>query len=295
MGKLPELLKGVKKNISLKNHTTFKIGGPAQYFFSARTKKDLIKAVLAAQKTKTPFFILGGGGNILAADKGFKGLVIKNEAKKFKIKKNKIIAESGAILSRVVVSAAKAGLSGIEKGSGIPGTVGGAVYGNAGWPKGDWAIGEAVESAALLMPGGKIKKVNKKWLRFDYRNSRLKKFKTGRPVVLEVVLKLKKDGAEDLIKERQEILKTRLRKIPLGFSAGSVFKNPPQKSAGYLIEKCGLKGKKIGRAKISEEHANFIINLGGAKAEDVKKLIKLAKEKVREKFKIKLKEEIIIL
>lgn len=290
-----KLLPGVKKNVLLKNYTTFKIGGPAKYFFEAKNKEDIIKAIKVAKKFKLPFFVLGGGSNLLVSDKGFKGLVIKNEARNFKIQGKKIIAESGAIFDLVIKTAIKAGLSGLEKGSGIPGTLGGAVYGNAGWPRGEWAIGDYVERVGLLMPDSKIKKVGRKWLSFKYRGSRLKKIKGKKPIILEVVLKLKKGEKECLEKERQEILGTRAKKIPPGFSAGSIFKNPLEKPAGFLIEKCDLKGKKIGDVKISEKHANFIINLGGGKAKDVIKLIKLIKKEVKKKFGVILEEEIQFL
>jgi len=290
-----KLFKKFKNNVPLKNYTTFRIGGPAKYFFIAKTKEDLIKAILAVKKINLPFFILGGGSNLLVSDNGFEGLVIKNEARNFKIENRKIIAESGAIFDRVIEAAVKAGLSGIEKGSGIPGTLGGAVYGNAGWPKRKWAIGDLVEKVEILWPNGKIEKVGKRWLSFNYRNSRFKKIKINKPIILEVVLKLKKDKKANLTKKRSEILKTRIKKIPSGFSAGSIFKNPREKPAGYLIEKCGLKGKRIGKAQISEKHANFIINLGKGKAKEVRKLINLIKQKVKNKFGIILEEEIQFL
>lgn len=287
-----ELLSGIKKNILLKHYTTFKIGGRAKYFFVAKTKKDLIRAVGVAKKFKLPFFVLGGGSNILISDKGFSGLVIKNEAQNFEIHGRKIIAESGAILNNIIDRAIKRGLAGLEEGSGIPGTIGGAVYGNAGWPRGKWAIGNLVEKVEILWPGGKIEKVGKRWLSFDYRKSRFKKIKINKPVILEVILQLKKGKIANIKKKQLETLEIRRKKIPAGFSAGSIFKNPPKNPAGFLIEKCGLKGKKFGNVKLSEKHANFIINLGGGKANDVKKLINLVKNKVKKRFRTILKEEI---
>lgn len=283
---------GVRQNISLKKYTTFKIGGPAKYFIVVSNKEDLIKAVRTAQKMRLSFFILGGGSNLLVHDKGFNGLVIKNEAGNFRVDREIIIAESGAILSKIVQASISAGLSGLIEGIGIPGTVGGAVCGNAGWPKGAWAIGNIVKEITVLMPNGKVKKVGKKWLAFRYRNSRLKVTKGLKPVILDVVLEFRKTNKKSLEKKAKEILKLRRQKIPLGFSAGSVFKNPTSESAGFLIERCGLKGKKNGKAQISEKHANFIVNLGNAKAKDVKKLINLTKRKVKNKFGILLDEEI---
>jgi len=302
---LKEKLPNIQKNIPLAKYTTLKVGGPAKYFFVAKNKEDLVKGVKAAKRFKLSLFILGGGSNILIGNKGFKGLVIKNEARNFEIKNNRIIAESGVILNKIIETVIKAGLMGLEKGSGIPGTLGGAVYGNAGWSKEAWAIGDVVENVELLWPDGKTEKVGKKWLSFGYRDSRLEKIKSKKPVILEVVLKLrsnfcvagklKKGNRRDLEKRRREILRIRSEKIPPGFSAGSIFKNPPGESAGYLIEKCGLKGKRIGDAEISKKHANFIINSGGAKADDVIKLMKLAKQKVKNKFGVLLKEEIKVI
>jgi len=315
---IKNLFPGFKKNVSLKNYTTFKIGGPAKYFFLAKNKTELIEAIKKAKKNHLPFFILGGGSNLLVSDAGYRGLVIKNETKNFKIKKEKIISESGVPLGQIIGAAIKKGLGGLEEGSGIPGTVGGAVYGNAGWPKGKWAIGDLVEKVEILWPNGKTEKVGKRWLSFNYRNSRFKKIKINKPIILEVVLELKKRKIKDLKKKQQEILRIRREKIPAGFSAGSVFKNPRLRrgfsgqakgfsagelgeedksssssfAAARLIEECGLKGKKIGNVKISEIHSNFIVNLGRGKAKDVIKLIKLTKQRVKNKFGAVLEEEV---
>jgi UDP-N-acetylmuramate dehydrogenase len=290
--KIEKELPSVQKNISLAKYTTFKIGGPAKYFFVAKTKEDLISAVRAARKNKLPFFILGGGSNLLVSDRGYRGLVIKNETKDFKIEKGKVTSDSGVRLSRVIAATIKKGLAGLEEGSGIPGTLGGAVFGNTGWPKRKWTIGGLVEKVEILWPSGRKEWVGKKWFSFGYRSSRLKKMKTPKPVILEVVLKLKKGKIKDLKKKQKETLEIRRGKIPLGLSAGSVFKNPKGFFAGKLIEECGLKGKKMENVKISEKHANFIINLGKGKAKDVKKLINLVKKQVKNKFKIILEEEI---
>ncbi len=282
----------VKENVLLSKHTTFKIGGPARYFFIAENKENLKEAIKTAKELNIPSLILGLGSNVLVSDKGFEGLVIKNKADNFVINNNLLRAESGALLDKLSEETVKRGLKGLEKASGIPGTVGGAVAGNAGWPKSDWSIKDVFKEGEILIEG-KAEKKDKEWFDFGYRESKLKKIKEA--VILEVFLELEEGVEEELKEERREILKIRTEKIPPGFSAGSVFKNPPGKSAGFLIESAGLKGKRMGEAQISEKHANFIINLGGAKAEDVKELISLAKEKVREKFGIELEEEIRII
>ena len=287
---IKEKLEEVQENVSLLEHATFRIGGPARYFFVAKDKEDLKKAVLAAKDSGIPFLILGLGSNVLISDKGFDGLVIKNKANRFNIENNLLKTESGVLLDRLAEETVKRGFSGLEKASGIPGTIGGAVFGNAGWFKGEWSLADVFKEAEILTEKGETERKEKEWFDFGYRDSKLKRKKGI--VVLEVVLKLKKGERENLEKKRAEFLKTRTGKIPLNYSAGCIFKNPSQKSAGFLIDSTGLKGKKIGQAQISEKHANFIINLGQAKAEDVKKLISFAKEKVKEKFGIELKEEI---
>jgi len=273
-------LSGIKKNVLLKNFTTFRIGGKTRYFFVAKTKEDLIKAIVAAKKVKLPFFILGGGSNVLVSDGGFKGLVIKY----------------GQPLSSYISK-------GLEWAAGIPGTIQGAIYGNAG------AFGKSMkdvvrEVEVFDVKTGKIKTLKNKDCRFSYRNSIFKKNKNL--IILSVKIKTKKVNAGKI----KQYLDYKKQNHPWNYpSAGSVFKNPDvglgdedksssstfAPSAARLIEACGLKGKRIGKAEISKKHANFIVNLGGAKEKDVVKLINLAKKSVKKKFKINLQEEIQFL
>jgi UDP-N-acetylmuramate dehydrogenase len=261
-----------KKNVLLKNCTTFRIGGRARYFFEAKTKKDLIEAINLAKKMKLPFFILGGGSNLLVSDKGYKGVVIK----------------FGRSLSSYVSR-------GLDWAAGIPGTIEGAVYGNAG------AFGKSMEDAVKSVEGldvktGKIRIFKNRDCRFGYRNSIFKKRKNL--VILSVEIKSGKSNPKKI----KEYLDYRRRRHPRLPSAGSVFKNPAPSSgtgrgigdtpAAILIHQAGLTGKKIGQAQISEKHSNFIVNLGNASAKDVKKLISFVKKSVRKKFKIKLDKEI---
>ena len=275
---IKKLLPGVKRNVLLKNYTTFKIGGPAKYFYIAQNKTELIGAIKKAKKIKLPFFVLGGGSNLLVSDEGFNGLVIK----------------FGQPLSSYVSK-------GLEWAVGIPGTVQGAVCGNAG------AFGKSmkdvVESVEVFdTETGKVKIFKNKDCRFSYRNSIFRKKKNL--IILSVRIKTKK--VDELrsssrfaiarvsnAKKIKQYLDYKKQTQPLNFpSAGSIFKNPKGFSAGELIEKCGLKGEKIGNVKISEKHGNFIVNLGRGKAKDVIKLIKLIKQKVKNKFKVNLEEEI---
>jgi UDP-N-acetylmuramate dehydrogenase len=286
----------IQKNVFLADHTTFKIGGRAKYFFIAKTKEDLIRAVYVAKKLRLKFFILGGGSNLLVSDKGYDGLIIKTKNSKLEIRKKGAVINffcgAGIPLANLVLESIKNSAEGLEWAAGIPGTAGGAIFGNAG------AFNESMSSnieevEVLDVRNMVIKKFKNKDCKFGYRKSFFKKNKNF--IILSAKLKLKK-GKQEKIKETiKEHLEKRKKFQPLNYpSAGSVFVNPKTgMKTGEMIEKCGLKGKKIGKAKISEKHANFILNLGKAKEKDVKKLINLIKKRVKSKFKVTLKEEII--
>ncbi len=276
----------VKLDESLAKQTTFGIGGPADLFYKARNKEELIKAVKLSRQLGVRFFILGGGSNLLVSDQGWRGLVIKVKSQKSKVKSAQITAEAGTSLGELVRTAVDNSLAGLEICAGIPGTVGGAIVGNAGTA--DQWFDNLIESVEILDEDNRIQKLTRKDCQFGYRTSRFKKTKE---IILGVVLVLRKDDPEK-IRERTEAIFAKRKDQPKGKSAGSIFKNPPGKLAGRLIDQAGLKGKTIGQVQISPQHANFIINLGGAKANDVIQLIKLAKEKVKEKFGTELKEEI---
>jgi len=314
---LPE----TRENVLLKNHTTYKIGGPAKYFFIAKKKEDLISALKTAKKFKIPIFILGGGSNLLVSDKGFNGLVIKVQSSKIKVqnyssKFKNIYVDAGVKLSDLVDFCTENGLSGLEWAAGIPNaTLGGAIFGHA------QAFGEKIsdylESVEVLdLKTLKIKKLSRKQCQFSLKNSIFKKNKNL--AILSAVFSFEKGGKQKIQEKTKEFLDYRKNNHPMDFpSAGSIFVNPEIKikdknllaefpelnkynkkgiiPAGYLIAKCGLAGKKIGKAQISEKHANFIINLGDAKATDVLGLIKLAKQKVKEKFNINLETEIQLI
>lgn len=287
-------MRDIKLKENLKNHCTFQVGGEADFFYELKNLKDL-KALLAFAKTKKiPYFILGKGSNILFDDKGFRGLVIKNISEKIIIKNSTVEADSGVPVSKLVMETVKKGLSPLEKWMGLPGTVGGAIYGNAGCNS--LETKDVLESVTLLNPKtGKIKKVSAKSLGLKYRSSKLKK---SNEIVLKAVFRLKKSKLpqEDQKKIMAEISQNRLKKQPLGLSSGSFFKNPsPKNPAGMLIDKAGLKGKKVGKAQISEKHGNFLLNLGGATSADILKLAKLAKQQVKAKFGISLVPEVQIL
>jgi len=253
----------VRLNEPLAKYTTFKIGGPADLFFVAKNAEDLKKAVKSAKKLKTPYFILSGGSNILVSDKGIRSLVIKNQTSKISISGERVEVDSGVLTSQLVKLTIDRGLAGLENFFGLPGTVGGAVYGNAHFK------------------GKNIREVVSKTKEFD-------------GVILSVVFKLKPGDKKELWRTAKEACEYRKITQPLDFpSAGCIFKNPKFQSAGYLIEQCGLKGTRSGGAMISNKHANFIVNTGGASCKDVLGLIELCQKKVKEKFGVKLEEEII--
>jgi len=280
----------LKENVSLASHTTFGIGGPAQLFYEAKTSKELIRVIKAARQVKIPYFILGGGSNILVADQGFAGLVIRVKIRKLKIKSSKIIAEAGIPLAKVVKAAQEHALSGLECCIGIPGTIGGAIVGNAG-AKNQW-INQCIKSVTILDESCKIVSLKKDNCQFGYRTSCFRD--NPLKIVLKAIFELKKENPRIIKEKTKQSLEVRGDQ-PKEKSAGSIFKNPANDSAGRLIDAAGLKGKKVGEAQISPQHANFIINLGRAKAKDVLTLIRLAQNEVKEKFGVELELEIKLI
>lgn len=309
----------IKLNEPMARHTTFKIGGPAEYYLEVDKIGDLIKAVNMAQKLNIPFFILGGGSNIIVSDKGVKAFVIKNNCRRFevmsmigKVKKGTsgfgidvdwvlVFAEGGVIMNQLVRYCIEQGLSGLEYQLGLPGTVGGAIYMNSNFPKEQSFVGDNVYRAKLLTKTGEIKDVERSYFNFAYDKSILQE--TGE-IILSVTFRLKKENKKILWERGTQALNYRTETQPKGISAGCTFRNisisdamlvpTPANitSAGYLIDKSGLKGKRIGDAMISEKHANFILNMGNARSEDVIFLINLIKSEVKKKFGVELHLEV---
>lgn len=279
----------IKRNIFLKNYTSFKIGGPANYFVEAKNRKELALAVEWAKKRDLTFFILGGGSNLLVSDKGFGGMVIKIANCRLQIADSKIVAGAGVSLAKLANIAAGKGLSGLEWAAGIPGTLGGGVFGNCGaFGK---SIGEIIKEVEVLNGNGRAMIMTGKECQFSYRSSVFKKKKHF--IILSATISFEKGNKKEIKKKIKKYLAEKQKNQPLDFpSAGSVFINPSGIAAGKLIEECGLKGKTSGGAKISEKHANFILNFKNARAKDVKILINLAKREVKKRFKKNLTEEI---
>lgn len=279
----------IKENEILANHSTFRIGGPARYFAVVKNKEEILEALDFAKEKEVPFFILGGGSNVLFNDQGYDGVIIKIENCELKIKNSIIKVAAGLSFNQLIIKAIEAGLSGLEWGIGIPGTIGGCVAGNCGAY--GHSISESVERVIIL---------DKEYLKdkclFQYRGSRFKN-PDSKEIILEIELKLQKGDKEKSKEEIKNILIKRKDRIPPHPSIGCIFKNLKEKniSAGSLIEQCGLKGVKIGGAQISEQHCNFIVNVGRATSDNVIALINLCKQKVKEKFNINLEEEIVVV
>lgn len=291
LNELTELNIGkIDTNVSLKKYTTYRVGGIAKYIAYPKDVNSLVKLIKYLKNKNIKYKILGNGSNLLFSEKEYDGVLIKltefNELEY--IGKTKLRVGAGFNLIKLSLVTAKKGLTGLEFASGIPGTVGGSVFMNAGAYKSD--MGYVVESVKVLTPDEKIINLENKEMDFHYRTSFLKKHPDY--ICLEVVIKLhkgKKDAIEALIKDRRE---RRLSSQPLEYpSAGSVFRNPEDDFAGRLIEESGLKGEKHGGAMISSKHANFIVNYKNAKADDIKYLIELAHDKVKENYNIDLKIE----
>jgi UDP-N-acetylmuramate dehydrogenase len=278
----------IQQNVPIAPFTTYKIGGNADYYCEAHTADDIPKLIKYALSNKMPYFILGGGSNTIFSDNGFRGLIIHNKAISIKVEGDKVIAESGAMLSKVINEAKKHNLGGITKLTGLPGTIGGAVYGNAGAHGVE--IGNFVEKVKLFTAIKDVFEEGKDYFKFSYRYSILKE---NDEIILEVTLKLPplqpdEGGDEELI--------SRIKKQPKGMSAGSFFQNPSiEKPAGYLIDQAGLKGEKVGDIEISDLHANWLINTGKGTQKDLIKLAKKIKKTVRKRFDIELKPENILV
>ena len=307
----------LKGNVMLAPFTTFKIGGPADLFYEARTVDELVQAVAEAGKLKIPVFVLGGGSNLLIGDKGVRGLVVKNSTSKIVIRGVKgsfaagksgsgliyVEADSGVILNQLVRFTIEEGLSGLEMHLGLPGTVGGAVFMNSKWTKPAGAVGDVVYQANIFRRTNEMVTVPKAYFNFGYDSSVLQK---SGDLVLSVVFRLAKSTKDKLWEAANGSIVYRRLTQPQGvFTSGCTFRNlskaealaaatPNQiTSAGFLLDHAGLKGLTVGGAEVSKMHANFIVNKNHATAFQVVQLIELCRGRVREKFSVTLKEEIV--
>lgn len=303
------------ENERLDGHTVLKIGGPARLFAEVKTANDFITVLLAVKSLKAPWMILGAGSNILVADRGFDGAIIHWLGGGIKIQREEAEAEAPVAMARAAAETLKAGLGGFEWAVGIPGTIGGSVRGNAGCFGGE--MKDVVKSIkAVDMESGKVRELAAGDAKFGYRDSIFKHH--PELVIVSAVIGLKKDDPGESAKLIREYTAQRSKTQDIGAqSAGCIFKNvlwsrkdidrekllsrfpelsifagSPAISTGFLIDRAGLKGRAVGRAKISERHGNFFLNTGGATAEEMTMLINLAKEHIQKKYDILLEEEI---
>jgi len=284
-------IEDIRENILLSDYTTYKVGGPAEYLAVAKNSSQLQDLLNFAQEKNLEFVILGRGSNVIICDKGLKGLVIINESIGMELKEREVTVASGMELREFIQKLHEKEKGGLEFLANIPGTVGGAVAVNAG------CYGSLVSDRlkrATVFYDGKVESVTVDFFEYSYRSSKLKKgFKA---VVLDATFKIDDIEKEESMKIIREDRNLREKKHPKEPSCGSFFKNPSRENtAGSLIEKAGLMGHAIGGAKVSEEHANFIINTGNATASDLRNLSLFIKEKVKEKTDFELEEEVQFL
>lgn len=281
----------------LARYTTARVGGAAELLLTVTTVEELLSAVQIAYSAGLSYFVLGGGSNVLVADAGISGLVIINRARKVSFRHNGAgvvcTVDSGANLSALARQCISRGLAGLEWAVGVPGMIGGAVVGNAGAHGSD--IDSSFLSARIWEPGRGVRVYNREDMAYGYRESTLKRehaIARWRRVVLSAELQLVPESADVLAARAESFAAYRKERQPGGASTGSMFKNPENFYAGYLIDTAGLKGFRVGDAVISEKHANFFINEGEATAEDVRLLIAEAWNSVREQFGIEMELEV---
>lgn len=277
----------------MKKHTSFKIGGPADIMILPKTIEEVTSVINICRNESIDYFIIGNGSNILVRDKGIRGIVIKlsEYLNKVEVNGDKIIAQSGALLSVVSKFALENSLTGLEFASGIPGSLGGAVAMNAGAYGGE--MKDVISNVKCLDKEGNLVEYSNEELNFEYRYSRVQKEEL---IVLEVEMILSKGNYDDIKSTMNELAYKRNLKQPLHLpSAGSTFKRPKGYYAGKLIEDAGLKGLRMGNAQVSDKHSGFIVNLGNATAEEVINLIRVVQKVVYDKFGVNLEPEVKIL
>ncbi len=286
----------VFENEPMSMHTTFRIGGPARYFAIVNSEEDLIKTIKLVREENQEYFVLGNGSNILVSDKGFDGVVLQlsGEFDTIHLSGNNIIAGSGLLLSHVAKTALDNSLTGLEFASGIPGTIGGAIVMNAGAYGSEMKdVVNAVRILWLEPDEPTIETLTLDDLKLSYRHSILKERKG---IVLDVKLTLKPGSKEDIKAVMDDLASKRREKQPLEYpSAGSTFKRPEGYFAAKLIEDAGLKGYKVGTAMVSDKHAGFVVNTGGAKATEVKQVMDHVVHTVNQSTGITLEPEVILL
>jgi UDP-N-acetylmuramate dehydrogenase len=289
MSLLDEFRDATRRDVPLAPYTWLKVGGPAQYFVEPRNVDELQSLIRACYEAELPVRILGGGSNLLVPDEGVSGVTIHLSGEPFaqvSVEPPVVRAGAGALLSHVISESVAAGLAGLENLVGIPGTVGGAVHGNAGSRHGE--IGDYVKSVTVLTATGDRFVRSEDELTFSYRSSSINEL-----AVVEVEFELTPEDSEEIARRMRKLWVMKKSSQPLSFqSAGCIFKNPRGLSAGALIEQAGLKGTRVGQAEVSDRHANFIVTHENAAAADIRTLIDLIRTKVSEIHGVDLELEI---
>ena len=300
---------GLLTDEPLRHHTTFRIGGPADFYFAARTPDQLVTALRTARDASLPVFLLGGGSNLLVSDEGFRGLVLRNACEQVEFDGAAAHVGCGTDFLQLIYQLRDHSLAGLEFAAGIPGSIGGALYGNAGCYGQD--IGQVtIECTVSTMDGKKVETLPASWFQFEYRDSRLKREPR---VLLTCLLNFRPGVKADLqatIEEKLEIRRVKHPQWRVEPTAGSYFKNLPpgftyagattspgtrRTPAGQLLDECGCRGLRVGDAMVFAKHANIIVNAGHATAREVLELAEIMKSRVREKFGVELEEEVMFL
>lgn len=280
----------VLRDEPMQKHTTFRVGGPADYFVMPETIEQVQKVVTLCKEEEITYYIVGNGSNLLVSDKGYRGVIIQI-GKRFgqiEVKGNQITAQAGALLSAVANRALEAGLAGFEFAAGIPGSLGGACVMNAGAYGGE--MKDVLLSVTVLTPEGEVLAIPREELELGYRTSIIEK---KHYLVLEAVIELQKGDPEEIKAVMDDLRQRRIDKQPLEYpSAGSTFKRPEGYFAGKLIQDAGLKGFQVGGAQVSEKHAGFVINKNHATASDIYELMRQVSEKVEEESGVRLEPEV---
>lgn len=282
--------KNILKDEPMSAHTTFRIGGPADYFAMPSSAEEIRRIVSLCIEQEVPYYIIGNGSNLLVGDKGFRGVIIQifKNMRDIRTEGETVTAQAGALLSKVAAAAYDAGLTGFEFASGIPGTLGGAVRMNAGAYGGE--MSQVLKSADVLTTEGEVLTIPVEEMKMGYRTSIVSRMDY---VVLGAQLVLSRGSKEDIRAKMDELKEKRVSKQPLEFgSAGSTFKRPEGYFAGKLIEDAGLRGFRIGNAQVSEKHCGFVINRGGATAAEVEELMDHIIRRVEETSGVRLQPEV---
>jgi UDP-N-acetylmuramate dehydrogenase len=290
----------LQQNVILKPYSTFKMGGPAEYYMLAEKEEDLIEGIKFAHEAHIPVRVLGGASNIVISDAGIKGLVIRNMASSKEVLEETetsvlVRITSGYSMTRLAKETAEAGWSGFEHHLGLPGTLGGALFMNSKWvsPERTYYVGDTLVRAQLVTREGETRIVDKEYLDFGYDYSTIQK--TGE-IVAWAEFSMMKDDPEKLIQQGKDALAYRKQTQPFGVStSGCFFKNVNGESAGKMIDQLGLKGHRIGGAFVSDIHANFILNDGTATTHDVEELLTDIKKKVKDHYNVELEQEVSII